>query len=56
MINVDVSKLKQLGVDEIALRKGQKNVVVVLVDVDRKIPIGLVESRRQEEIEKVLKG
>ncbi len=55
-IKIDVSKLKRLGIDEIALRKGQKNFVVVLVDLDRKIPIGLVESRKQEEIEKVLKG
>jgi len=38
---IDLSCLKRLGIDEIALRKGQGDYIVVLVDLDRKVPIGL---------------
>ena len=31
------SGLKRLGIDEIALVKGQKNYCVVLVDIDKKL-------------------
>ena len=34
------SGLKRLGIDEIALVKGQKNYCVVLVDIDKKIIVG----------------
>jgi transposase len=40
--------------DEIALRKGQEDYVVVLVDLEQRIPIGFVASRKQAEISKVL--
>lgn len=53
---IDLSKLKRLGIDEIALRKGQKDFVVVLVDLDRHQLIGMAESRKQEDILKVLSG
>ena len=33
-LNIDLTNLKRLGIDEIALRKGQKDFVVVLVDLD----------------------
>jgi transposase len=45
-----------LGIDEIALRKGQKDYVVVLVDLDKNELIGLVESRKHTDIKAVLKS
>lgn len=53
---IDLSGLKKLGIDEISLRKGQENYVVVLVDLERNEPIGLVASRRQKEIGSVLES
>jgi len=44
-----VEGLKRLGMDEIALRKGQGHYVVVLVDLDRKQLIGMVRSRKHED-------
>lgn len=49
-----MSSLKRLGIDEIALRKGQGDYIVVLVDLERKEPIGFAASRTQEDIKKVL--
>lgn len=48
--------LKRLGIDEIAVVKGQGNYYVVLVDLDRGKLIGLVEKRREEEVRKHLEG
>jgi transposase len=53
---IDLSGLRRLGIDEIALRKGQEDYVVVLVDLDRHELIGLVASRKQKEIREVLEG
>lgn len=55
-IKIDLSSLKRLGIDEIALRKGHSNYIVVLVDLDRRVPIGFAPSRKQEDIRKVLEG
>ena len=55
-LNIDLSTLSRLGIDEIALRKGQKDFVVVLVDLDRHQLIGMAESRKQEDVKKVLSG
>lgn len=55
-LRLDLSTLKRLGIDEIALRKGQGNYIVVLVDLERRVPIGFVPSRKQEDIRKVLEG
>lgn len=55
-LRIDLSCLKRLGVDEIALRKGQGDYIVVLVDLDRRVPIGFAESRKQEDVRKVLEG
>ena len=55
-LNLDLSQLKRLGIDEIALRKGQDSFIVVLVDLDRKKLIGFAESRKQEDIKKVLQA
>lgn len=50
------SGLKRLGIDEIALFKGQKNYCVVLVDIDKKIIVGMVKNRTQVEIQKYLEA
>ncbi|MBN8560193.1 MAG: ISL3 family transposase [Leptolyngbya sp. UWPOB_LEPTO1] len=55
-MQVDVSELRRLGIDEIALRKGQKDFVVVLVDLDRNALIGMAPSRKQVDIQQVLDG
>lgn len=55
-MRVDVSELRRLGIDEIALRKGQKDFVVVLVDLDRNALIGMAPSRKQVDIQQVLDG
>ncbi|NER35458.1 MAG: transposase [Oscillatoria sp. SIO1A7] len=53
---IEPSKIERLGIDEIAWVKGQKNYLVVLVDLDTKKPIAFVNSRRKEDIGKVLKS
>ena len=47
MLEVDLSGLKRLGIDEIALVKGQGNYLAVLVDLDTHELIEIVKSRRQ---------
>ena len=42
--------------DEISLRKGQGDYIVVLVDLDKNELVGLVESRRHTDIKAVLKS
>jgi transposase len=42
--------------DEIALRKGQGDYVVVLVDLDKNELVGLAESRQHKDIKEVLKS
>jgi transposase len=51
---IDLSSLKRLGIDEIALRKGQGDYIVVLVDLDGRVPIGFAPSRKQEDVRKVI--
>lgn len=48
--------MRRLGIDEIALRKGQGDYIVVLIDLERRVPLGFAPSRRQEDIRKVLEG
>ena len=50
------SGLKRLGIDEIALVKGQKNYCVVLVDLDKKIIVGMLKNRVQVELKKYLEA
>ncbi len=42
--------LNKLGIDEIAVVKGQKNYYVVLVDLEKRKIVGLIEKRREKEI------
>lgn len=51
---IDLSQLSRLGIDEIALVKGQGNYLAVLVDIDTHKPIELVKSRRKAEVRKVI--
>jgi transposase len=46
--------LKRLGLDEIAWVKGQGNYCAVLVDLDSRKLLAIVESRSQQDIRKVL--
>ena len=47
--------LKRLGIDEIALVKGQGKYCAVLIDLDRSKLLMIVEGRTKEEIKKVFK-
>src|ERR671933_1551556 len=51
---IDVGNLKTLGIDEISLVKGPGKFLVVLVDLSTHKLVGLVSSRTQSEIEKVM--
>lgn len=53
---MNLSELRRLGMDEISLRKGQGDYVVVLVDLDKNELVGLVKSRRHKDIKEELKG
>ena len=55
-IVIDLTALKRLGIDEITLRKGQSDYITVLVDLDRRVPVGFVGSRKHKDINEVLKG
>ena len=46
--------LKRLGIDEITQLKGGKNYAAVLVDLDKKKPIAILENRSKETIRKYL--
>ncbi|MFN7864937.1 MAG: transposase, partial [bacterium] len=52
----DLSELKRLGIDEIALVKGQKNYCAVLVNLDTRKLIAILEKRTQEELRETLTG
>lgn len=51
---IEVTGLRRIGIDEIALRKGHKNFVVVLSDLDTHTLIGMSPSRTHADIEAVL--
>jgi transposase len=53
-LQIDLNSLRRLGIDEITLRKGQGDYIVVLVDLERRVPIGFAPSRKQEDVRKVL--
>lgn len=52
--SIDLSQLRRLGIDEIALRKGHKEYVVVLVDLESRQLIGMAPSRTHTDIKAVL--
>lgn len=53
---IEPGNIKRLGIDEIALRKGHKNYIVVLVDLEINKPIAFVNSRVKEDVGKVLES
>ncbi|MCI3279814.1 hypothetical protein L5470_02245 [Synechococcus sp. PCC 6717] len=55
-LHVDVSSLKRLGIDEIFLGKGQGDYIVVLVDLERRIPLAFAPSCKQEDVRQVLEA
>ena len=55
-VHIDVSGLRRLGMDEIALRKGHQDFVVVLVDLDTHALIDLAPSRTHADIHAVLRA
>jgi transposase len=54
ILRIDLSQLSRLGIDEIALVKGQGNYLAVLVDLDTHKPIEIVKSRRISEVRQVI--
>ena len=50
------TNLNKLGIDEIAVVKGQKNYYVVLVDLEKKKIVGLIEKRTEEKIREYLEA
>lgn len=56
ILNINLSQVKKLGIDEIALVKGQGNYLAVLVDLDTHKPIEIVQSRRIEDIREIIVG
>jgi transposase len=56
ILNINLSQLRRLGIDEIALVKGQGNYLAIIVDLDTRKPIEIVKSRRIEDIAEVLMG
>ena len=48
------SGVKRLGIDEIALIKGQGKYCAVLIDLDTSELLAILPSRKQEDIRKVL--
>lgn len=53
---ISFSQVKRLGIDEIALVKGQGNYLAVIVDLDSRKPIEIVKTRRIEELRTVMTG
>ena len=55
ILPIDVSNLKKSVIDEISLVKGPGKILVVLVNLSTHKLVGLVSSRTQSEIEKVMR-
>jgi len=49
-------EITKLGIDEIALIKGQKNYCAVLVDLEKKVILGLLPKRTEEEVTRYLES
>ncbi|MEH2380853.1 MAG: ISL3 family transposase [Nostoc sp.] len=63
--SIDFARVKRIGIDEIALVKGQGNYLAIIVDLDTNKPIEILRSalrssaslsRRSEELRKVFEG
>ena len=56
LLNENPMDLSKLGIDEITHLKGGKNYAAVLVDLDKRKPIALLEKRNKEVIAEYLRG
>jgi len=56
ILNEKPKNLKRLGIDEIALVKGQKKYCAVLVDLDKRVIVGLLEDRTESAIVEYLES
>ena len=56
LLTENPQKLKRLGIDEITHLKGGKNYAAVLVDLEQKKPIALLEKRNKEVLTEYLRG
>lgn len=54
ILKIDLSQVSRIGIDEIALVKGQGNYIAIIVDLDTHKPIEIVKSRRMLELREVL--
>jgi transposase len=55
-LNEKPTDLKRLGIDEITHLKGGRNYAAVLVDIDKRKPIALLEKRNKETLVEYLQG
>ncbi len=56
LIEEKPQEIKRLGIDEIALVKGQKNYCAILVDLDKRVIVGIIQKRTEEEVSKYLEA
>lgn len=56
ILNEKPKNLKRLGIDEIALVKGEKKYCAVLVDLDKRVIVGLLEDRTESAIVEYLES
>lgn len=56
LIPENPQNLKKLGIDEIAIIKGQKNYYVVFIDIEKRLIVGLAEKRTVSEVESYLES
>lgn len=56
LISEKPQHLRKLGIDEIAVVKGQKNYYVVLIDIEKRIIVGMVEKRTAAAVETYLES
>jgi transposase len=56
LIEKKPSKITRLGIDEIAIIKGQGNYYVVLTDLERGVIVGLIENRTESEVTNYLQS
>ena len=56
LIEKKPSKITRLGIDEIAIIKGQGNYYVVLTDLERGIIVGLIENRTESTVTNYLQS
>ena len=54
LIEEKPQEIERLEIDEIALVKGRKNYCAILVDIDKRVIVGIIPKRTEEEVSKYL--